>query len=302
MLRARRRFAVVFLVFAMSLANSRIARSQDQSITSPISIARSLVIPRPCGDRRPAPGSQRETTSAREADQPDKLCVERALDRSAIGSPWRADIREKENEDAVLEELTAIGERGLIIERARQEVVEILEGHNRCAAWFVQAEPDAARKFRSLRYAIDESGPQYALKIQNSAGQWLYQQPYVASSIENASAGSTITVNGKGAFFQLRAGVRIVPKDGGPGGLSTSQLLHLDLYVGGTPGAQVLALLHEFSHVVGLLPADGESVSGQELSTQNTQIVLQHCRAQVEGAGKHKGLLLNPGTEAFPRR
>ncbi len=185
MLRARRRFAVVFLVFAMSLANSRIARSQDQSITSPISIARSLVIPRPCGDRRPAPGSQRETTSAREADQPDKLCVERALDRSAIGSPWRADIREKENEDAVLEELTAIGERGLIIERVRQEVVEILEGHNRCAAWFVQAEPDAARKFRSLRYAIDESGPQYALKIQNSAGQWLYQQPYVASSIEN---------------------------------------------------------------------------------------------------------------------
>jgi len=302
MLRARRRFAVVFLAFTLSLISGGTARCQNQSIASLNSLARSPVVVRPCSESLPLPRSQRETTSARETDHADKLCAELALDRSSVGSPWRADIREKENEDAVLEELTAMGERGLIIERARQEVVEILEGPNRCAAWFEQAEPDAARKFRSLRYAIDENGPQYALKIQNSAGQWLYQQPYVASSIENASAGSTITINGKGAFFQLRAGVRIVPKDGGPGGLSTSQLLHLDLYVGGTLDAQVVTLLHELSHVVGLLPADGERLPGQELSTQNTQIVLQHCRAQVEGAGKHKGLLLIPGTEAFPRR
>jgi hypothetical protein len=206
-------------------------------------------------------------------------------------------VHEKADEDPVLEELRAMGEKGRLIERARQEVAQILEGHNGCAAWFDQAEPDAARKFRSLHYAIDGSGPQYALKVQNFAGGWVYQQPYVASSMENASAGSTITINGKGAFFQLRAGVRIMPKDGGPGGLSTSQLLHLDLYVGGTLDAQVTTLLHEFTHVVGLLPADGESVSGQELSTQNTQIVLQHCRAQVEAAGKRKGLPLNRVTQ-----
>jgi hypothetical protein len=229
------------------------------------------------------------------------LCDEPAFARSTTGSPGEADVREKEDEDSVLEELKAMGEQGRIIERAREEMVGILEGHNRCAAWFEQAEPDAARKFRSLHYLIDESGSRYTLKVQNPGGGWLYQQPYVASSIENAMAGSTITINGKGAFFQLRAGVRIVPKDGGPGGLSASHLLHLDLYVGGTLGAQVTTLLHEFSHVVGLLPADGEGMSGQELSTQNTQIVLQHCRAQVEAAGKHKGLLLNPGAEAFPR-
>src|SRR2546422_7444979 len=156
--------------------------------------------------------------------------------------------------------------------------------------------PGPQRKSGSLRYTIDDSGPQYTFKIQNAAGEWLYQQPYVASSIEDASAGSTITVNGKGAFFQLRSGVRIVPKDGGPGGLSASQLLHLDLYLGGTLDAQVTALLHEFSHVVGLLPADGGSGFGAELSTQNTQIVLRHCRGEVEAAGKHKGLFLNPGT------
>jgi hypothetical protein len=216
------------------------------------------------------------------------------FDRSASASPGHRDVLEKAKEDPVLEELIAMGERGPIIERAREEVIEILEGHNGCAAWFVRAEPDAQGKFRSLRYTIDEGGPQYTLKTQNAAGGWLYQQPYAASSTEGASAGSTITINGKGAFFQVRSGVRIVPKDGGPGGLSLSRLLHIDLYVGGTLGAQVTALLHEFSHVVGLLPADGESVSGQELSTQNTQIVLRHCRAEVEAAGKHKSRFLNP--------
>jgi len=297
---ACRRFAVVFFVFGLLLVSGKVAQSQGQSITSPTSLARSTVVRRRCGDRRPIPGTQRESGSPREADHSEILCAEVAFDHSATASPGRGEIREKANEDPVLEELKAMGEQGLVIERAREEVLEILEGRSRCAAWFQQAEPDAARKFRSLRYTIDESGPQYSLNLQNAAGGWLYQQPYVASSIEDASPGSTITINGKGAFFQLRSGVRMVRKDGGPGGLSASQLLHLDLYLGGTVDAQVTALLHEFSHVVGLLPVDGGSGFGAELSTQNTQIVLRHCRAEVEAAGKHKGLYWNPGTGSFP--
>jgi len=296
---ACRGFAVVFLAFGLSLICGKVAHTPDQSITSSTSMGRPKVIPRPCRDRRPVPGPQRKSGSVRETDRSDKLCAELAFDRSATASPGHGDVREKANEDPVLEELIAMGEQGLVIERARQEVLEILEGQNRCAAWFQQAEPEVARKFQSLRYRIDESGPQYTFKLQNASGEWLYQQPYVASSIEDASAGSTITINGKGAFFQLRSGVRIVPKEGGPGGLSASQLLHLDLYLGGTLDAQVTALLHEFSHVVGLLPADGGTVFGSELSTQNTQIVLRHCRAEVEAAGKHKGLFLNPGTGSF---
>jgi hypothetical protein len=289
MLRARTRFAVLFLAFGLSLISGQVGHSQDQSFASSTPTARPKIIPRPCGDRRPIPETQRERGSAREADHSDKLCAELVFDRGATASPWHADIREKENEDPVLKELMAMGEKGLIIMRAREDVVEILEGRNRCAAWFEQAEPDAVRKFRSLRYTIDESGPQYTLKIQNADGGWLYQQPYVASSTEDATAGSAIIINARGAFFQLRSGVRIAPRRGGPGGFSTSQLLHVDLYVGGTRGAQVITLLHEFSHVVGLLPADGGSF-GQELSMQNTQVVLRHCRAQVEAAGKHKSL------------
>jgi hypothetical protein len=293
MLRARRRFALVFLAFGWSLISGKVAHSQEQSITSAISMARSAFIPRPCGDRRPVPGTEREAGPARQADHADKLCAELTSNRNTTTSPGRADAREKANDDPVLEELRAMGERGLTIERAREKVVGILEGNNRCATWFEQAEPDAARKFRSLGYTIDESGPRYTLKMQNAAGEWRYQQPYVASSIEDASAGSTITINGKGAFFQLRSGVHIVAKQGGPGGPSISQLLHIDFYLGGSLGAQVTTLLHEFSHVVGLLPVDGGTDFGPELSAQNTQIVLHHCRAEVEAAGKHKSPL-NP--------
>ena len=293
MRRARGRFAAVCFALGLSLVSGRVARCQNQSITARNSLTRASIAPGPCKDPRPAPGIKREAASARGTASSANLCGERAPDHSPIGSSGRAHVHEKADEDAVLEELKAMGEKGFIIERVREEVLQILEGHNGCAAWFEQVEPDAAKKFRLLHYTIDESSSQYTLKVQNSAGGWLYQQPYVASSMENASAGSTITLNDKGAFFQLRAGTRIVPKDGGPGGFSTSQLLHLDTYVGGTLGAQVLTLLHEFSHVVGLLPADGESISGQELSTQNTQIVLQHCRAQVEAAGKHKRLPWN---------
>jgi hypothetical protein len=280
----------VSFAFVLSLFSGKAACSQVQSIGFLTSTYRPAVIPRPCRTLQPVPDAQRQRWLARGAAQPGNLCDELASDRSAADSQWRADLRDKANEDSVLEELKSLGAPGLTIAVAREAVIEILEGHNRCAAWFEQSEPNAAREFRSLHYTIDESSPQYSLKIQNAAGDWLYQQPYVASSIEGAGSSSTITINGKGAFFQLRARVRIVPKDGGPTGPSVPQLLQIDRYVGDTLDAQITTLLHEYSHVVGLLPADGEGFSGREASTQNTQIVLRHCRAQVEGAGKPKSV------------
>jgi hypothetical protein len=300
-LQARGRFAVVFLVFGFLFIFGQVTRSQDRSNTFPNAKGQTLVIPRPCAPRHPVPDSRRESVSARESDHADKLCAEPPLDRNATASRWRPDDREEENGDPVLDELKVMGEKGLVILRAREQVIEILEGQNRCAAWFGQGEPDPVRKFRSLRYKIDESGREYTLKIQGADKEWRYRQPYVASTIEGASAGSTITINGRGAFFQVRSGLRIVAVDGGPGQLSTSQLLHIDFYVGGTVHAQVIALLHEFSHIAGLLPVDGGSLAGSELSTQNTQTVLRHCRAQVEAAAKHPNLFLNHETGLFPR-
>src|SRR5438445_4387633 len=250
---ARGRFAVVFLVVGILLGSGRVAHSQEQSIAAFTSIDQPTLVPRACGDRWPVSDTLRLRLSTIEADHWDKLCAELTFDRNAAASPSHPDVRPQEDEDFVPEELTAMGERGLTILRAREAVVEILQGQNRCAAWFEQAEYGAVAKFRSLHYAIDETGPQYSLKIQGADGGWRYQQPYVASSMENASAGSAITLNGRGAFFRLRSPLRIVATDGGPEGPATSQLLHLDVYLGGTLRAQVVALLHEYSHVVALL-------------------------------------------------
>ncbi len=128
---ACRGFAVVFLAFGLSLISGKVAHTQDQSITSSTSMARPKVIPRPCGDRRPVPGPQRKSGSVREADRSDKRCAEVAFDRRATASLGHGDVREKANEDPVLEELKAMGEQGLVIERAREEVIEILEGFHR---------------------------------------------------------------------------------------------------------------------------------------------------------------------------
>jgi hypothetical protein len=299
-LQARGRFAVVCVVFAILLIYGQVAHSQDESKTFPRSTGRAWVIPKPCLGRGALPDARRESVSAREVDHSDKLCTELPLGRNATASPWRWYEHEDEDEngDPILEELRRMGEKGLVIVRAREEVIEILEGQNRCAAWFGQGEPEAVSKFRSLHYGIDEAGRQDTFRIQAADGRWLYQQPYVASSVEGASAGSTITINGRGAFFQLRSPLRMALANG-PGELGSTQLLHIDFYVGGTLHAQVIALLHEFSHIAGLLPADGGSLAGGELSTQNTQIVLRHCRGQVEAAGKHRHLLANPGPRAY---
>jgi hypothetical protein len=286
-LQAHRRFAVVSLAFGFLLTSSRVGHAQDQSNYSLRSMARPMANLRVCAAGRPIPDTQGERVWA-ETDNKDKLCAELPFDRNETALVRHADAGDKQDSDPVMKDLKTNGAKGLIILRAREEVIEILSGQNQCAGWFEQAEPDAVTKFRSLRYRIEESGPEYTLKTQGADGAWRYQQPYVASSIEGAGAGSTITINGRGAFFQLRSGMRVVPADGGPGGLGTPQLLHLDLYVGGTLRAQVVALLHEFSHVAGLLPADGGSFAGQELSTQNTQVMLGHCRTQVEAVGKHK--------------
>src|SRR5882757_7661001 len=146
-LHARGRFAVVFLVFGILLGSGRVAHSQEQSIAALTSIDQPTLVPRACGDRWPVSDTLRLRLSTIEADHWDKLCAELRFDGSATASPSHADVRPQEDEDddenTVPQELKAMGERGLTILRAREAVVEILQGQNRCAAWFEQAESGA---------------------------------------------------------------------------------------------------------------------------------------------------------------
>jgi hypothetical protein len=46
--------------------------------------------------------------------------------------------------------------------------------------------------------------------------------------------------------------------------------------------------LHEFGHIVDLLPTDEDDLKGK--SSQNTGEVLRYCRAEVEFKGKRTAL------------
>jgi hypothetical protein len=55
-------------------------------------------------------------------------------------------------------------------------------------------------------------------------------------------------------------------------------------YIGDTLQAQVVTMLHEFGHALDMLPVDTDDRNGK--SVQNTEEVLRHCRAEVEGKAK----------------
>jgi hypothetical protein len=80
-----------------------------------------------------------------------------------------------------------------------------------------------------------------------------------------------------------------------PGSVSHSRptisILHVGDYQGGSLKAQVTTLLHEYAHVVELIPVDTGRADGAQLSTQNTETVLRHCRKQID-ASPNRTILL----------
>ena len=180
-------------------------------------------------------------------------------------------------------ELRLLGHAGFALARARQQVLQILRENSSCSAWYALAEVNPQRKFASLQYQIDAHGEDTTIADQNSFG-WYYHEPYVARAQQNVGAGSIITVNAHGAFFLQRAPLKGRWSDRGPLLQQPLRYLHVASYSGGSLNAQVTTLLHEFAHVVDLLPVDtGEANSGLR-STQNTGTVLLHCRKQIEAS------------------
>jgi len=185
------------------------------------------------------------------------------------------------------DELKSLGSQGASIEQARTDVVSILAGENACSAWFRAAEPQAAEKFRSLRFALDPSGKSEITKMDGRQGAAVFYQPYVARTGQNVGWGSTITLNAHGAFFSDWAPVRVVANSQDKGYLKAFRRLAVANFGGATREARILTLLHELGHVLDLLPIDSGVPSGPELSTNNTELVLRHCGSQIRDAAKH---------------
>ena len=185
--------------------------------------------------------------------------------------------------DPIESQLRLIGAPGYVIAVVRQHVLAILRENNACSAWYAQAEPDPAKKFATLRFQTDSNGEATAVG-EYTFYSVAFHEPFVARAQQEVGAGSTITLNSNGAFFIYRAPVSIRLNGGGPLIPQSRRQLHVGSYDGGSLNAQITTLLHEYGHIVGLLPVDRGEAGSALLSTQNTETVLDHCRRQIEAS------------------
>ena len=182
--------------------------------------------------------------------------------------------------DSVRGDLNTMGKHGQKILLARQKALEILQTENACMEWYRTKDDDPAATFRTLTFALDRQGEAYVRNTNESGEMNTFRSPYVASVTEGGGPYAAVTINANGAFFYPAANVVKSHKDGGPVYFQGPRPLRVGPYAGGTLKAQVVALLHEFGHVIDLLPPDWDDYEGK--SRQNTEEVLRFCRAEVE--------------------
>lgn len=220
-------------------------------------------------------------------------------DASSLGSPRdlppdatnRIPVSKVDDEnlsDPIQAELLALGKRGREISSARDFALEILQENNACSAWYLAKEPDAVAMFRSLHIVIDTQNPGLVRKIIFPNDDWIYLQPYVARAQQNVGPGSIITVNQHGAFFEDAAGVVVVRPESGPAIHESARQLYVGGYRGATEPARVLTLLHEFGHIIDLLPLDSGTPAGPEISMHNSKLVMEHCKPELEASARIK--------------
>jgi hypothetical protein len=183
--------------------------------------------------------------------------------------------------DLALEQLASMGREGEKILRARERVLEILQTENACSAWFREKDQNPGDTFQTLSFEVDRKGEEFVVESKSSSSDTnTFRSPYVASVFQADGRYGKITINAKGAFFSSLARMVEIRNDGGPWSSRGLKPLSVGPYTGNTPHARILALLHEFGHIVDLLPVDEANRDG--ISMHNTNEVLRFCRAEIE--------------------
>jgi hypothetical protein len=180
----------------------------------------------------------------------------------------------------VREQWNIVGRPGHEILQARDKVLEILQTDNACSQWYRSKDADPAATFRTLSFELDHKGMDHVVETWEPEGLIIFRNPYVASVTQGGGSYSMVTINRNGAFFVAMAKVADQPREGGPMSFRGVRYLKVGPYGGNTLQAQVVTLLHEFGHLLELLPSDKDDYDGK--SVQNTMEVLRYCRAQVE--------------------
>ncbi|MGC1086983.1 MAG: hypothetical protein WA894_00990 [Candidatus Acidiferrum sp.] len=182
--------------------------------------------------------------------------------------------------DRIAPELLALGKEGIKIERAREAVVDILHSDSACTAWFETKDARPAATFQTLDFLIDRRGTRNVFESEIGQANFLVREPFVAQATQDSGAHTTITINAYGAFYRVQGTVERPVFAGGPLGMKGTRFLTVGGYTGDTLPAQMVTLLHEFGHIIDLLPEDADNLDGQ--SVRNTNEVLRHCRAEIE--------------------
>ncbi len=177
-----------------------------------------------------------------------------------------------------------MGKTGQKILRAREKVLEILESENACTAWYREKDSNPADTFRTLSYTVDRRGEEAVHVSKGAESQYIYRDPYVASVGQDNGAFATITLNAGGAFFHAQTTTLVDSREGGGWAFGSPRLIRVGPYSGDSVAAQTLALLHEFGHVIDLLPTDFDNEGGK--SVRNTGEVLRFCRAEIDAKVK----------------
>ena len=192
--------------------------------------------------------------------------------------------------------LKDIGEAASKITRAREAVFEILDGENACSAWFRRTDPRVAATFLSLIFSVDEDGSKRVVQERNDRGIWIAHGPYIARTHEGTGHGTTVTINGNGAFFRSRGDVHKIDWIGSIGTDTGGwRHLHVGPFDGGTLETQIVTLLHELAHVIGAVPSDDSSMGGFTRSQQNTELILRYCQGEASATARKTRLLAKLG-------
>lgn len=231
---------------------------------------------------------------------PDASCVEPAFSappRTLADNPCSQNVTRfpdisgsftcNELPDAVPAELSALGKPGLTIARAREKVLEILRSENACTEWFEAKDASPAVTFQSLNFSLDQNGQHNIFESKESESRFMLRQPYVARATQDGGAHTAITINAHGAFYRTQGQVQKISQEGLSLQLDGRRVLTVGSYSGNTLPAQMVTLLHEFGHIIDLLPEDADSLDGK--SGRNTDEVLRHCRAEVEVRANRTG-------------
>jgi hypothetical protein len=188
-------------------------------------------------------------------------------------------------DDPIPYELAAMGQRGEVIARVREQTLAILQSENACSAWFREADPDSMEVFRSLHYEIvKEDQHSYVFHLNDGQGGGPFKHPWAARSIQDGGQNSLVELNLEGAFFRTVSPVLELDSRTALRWPAGMHRLMIASFWGNTTGAQITTLLHELGHIVGRLPKDDDSWDGR--SSRNTEELLRHCKHDIRAVAE----------------